>query len=166
MRERKYLTKSGVGVLFIMNSIQADDRRNRNVLRYLITALIAVAATVISESVFAQAIDRVDVTRLNGNAEITIRFITQIQYLRHTPLDSGKTLRIYVRLTGSGIQPNDLIPETSRVPKSEFVPRFSVAFPEPDGAMLIIFDQPTRFVVRPNADARSISVVLPVTPGS
>jgi predicted double-glycine peptidase len=44
------------------------------------------------------------------------------------------------------------------------VPAFTVSYPEPDGALLIEFDQPTRFEVNPNS--QSIGVTVPVLPGA
>ena len=116
---------------------------------------------------YGQAIDSVDVERIGNEAEITIRFITQIQYLRHAPTDSGKSLRIYLRLTGPGIQESDLIvPGTTRLPKTAYLAQFSVTFPESDRALLIAFDQSTRYIVRPKPDGRSIGIRVPVLPGS
>ena len=123
--------------------------------------------TLCAQSSFGQAIDSVDVERIGNEAEISIRFITQIQYLRHAPPDSGKSLRIYLRFTGPGIEESDLIvPNTIRPSKTGYLGSFSVFFPEPDRALLIAFDQSTRYTVRPKPDGRSISIRVPILPGS
>jgi predicted double-glycine peptidase len=51
-----------------------------------------------------------------------------------------------------------------RLPATDMVPRFTVSYPEPDGALLIEFDRPTRFEVNPNS--QSISVTVPVLAGA
>ena len=134
-------------------------------IRGLMRAMLAVCALLAAGPAPGQALDSVDVQRRANEVEITVRFATQVQYLRHAPPDFGKSLRIYLRLSGFGIQESDIRPETKRPPKTEGVPQFTVSYPELDGAMLIAFDQPIRFTVRPGSDGRSISILVPVLPG-
>lgn len=70
----------------------------------LISAMMAKFARVIlavcfltSANAFAAIIDSIDVVRVGNQAEVTIRFATEIQYLRHVPDDEGKFLRIFFR---------------------------------------------------------------------
>ena len=46
------------------------------------------------------------------------------------------------------------------------VPPFTVTYPVTNGSVLIEFDRPTQFNVRPGKDGRSMSVVVPVLPGA
>jgi hypothetical protein len=164
--DRKFVTKQvlvfmGLVITFATTAVTCRWRMLR-----LASAICIVATAMCANTAFAQAIDSVDVARSGNEAEITVRFVTQIQYLRHAPPDSGRSLRVYVRITGPGIQPADLMPETTRLPKVEYLPQFSVTYPESDGAMLITFDRPVSFLVRPAPDGRSVSVKVPVLPGS
>jgi hypothetical protein len=136
--------------------------RFRIPVRILLALLLLIAAGLAR----GQVLDSVEVQRRGDKAEISIRFAAQVQYLRHVPLDSGSLLRIYLRLVGPGIQESDVTPESRRFPRNGLVPQFTVRFPEPDGALLITFDQPVQFVVRPGADGRSITITVPVIPGA
>jgi hypothetical protein len=59
----------------------------------------------------------------------------------------------------------DLTPYTSRLRALGPAPGASISFPEPDGSVSVSFDEATRFSVRPNADGRSISVLIAGKPG-
>jgi hypothetical protein len=114
----------------------------------------------------AQVIDSIDAQRRGSSeAEVVIRFAMQVQYLRHAPRDVGSSVRIYVQLTGSGLQPSDLIPQTMRLPKQDFLPQTSVSFPESGNSILVNFDQTVRFSVSPGPDGRSINLLVSATSG-
>lgn len=109
----------------------------------------------------AQLIDTVDVQRRSANeAEVIIRFAAQVQYLRHAPRDAGRSVHIYIALTGAGVQPGDLVPQTLRLPKQDFMPQIAVSFPEPGNSVLVSFDQNVRFSVNPGSDGRSIRLLV------
>ncbi len=108
-----------------------------------------------------QALDSVDVERHGNATEINIRFMTYIQYLRHTPVDFGSTLRVYIQFTGGGVQQDDLIPQTKQFRRTGDVPEITVRFPDSDSSLQITFDQPMKFTVRPSPDGRGITVTLP-----
>jgi hypothetical protein len=97
-----------------------------------------------------ELVEAIDIERKGAEALITIRFSAPIAYQTHTPVDSGSSLRIYPGIPGA---------ETSstrgmlRLPDTDMVPPFTVSYPEPDGALLIEFDRPTRFEVSPNTHA-------------
>jgi hypothetical protein len=129
-----------------------------------IRSCIALAAIAGAGAAHAQLIDSVDVQRRGNEAAITIRFTTQVQYLRHAPLDFGAALRIYTQLTRPAVQENDLGQESQRLPETDLVPRFTLTYPEADGALSIAFDRPTRFTARGGDDGRSIVLLLPVLP--
>jgi len=114
----------------------------------------------------AQLLDSVDVHPKGDNAEIVVRFATPVQYLRHAPPAAGRALRVYLQLTGGmGTQPGDLLPATLRPPKNDLVPKFTVTFPDSGNALMIEFERQTRFSVHPGADGRSISILVPSSPG-
>jgi len=114
---------------------------------------------------FAQAMDAIDVQQRGPDAEILIRFATQVLYMRHNPPGEGQSLRIYLRLVGPGLQEGDLIPESRRSYPVAPAPGATIRFPESDGSLSVSFDQATRFSVRPGPDGRSISIVIPAKPG-
>lgn len=137
-------------------------------MRALVVALAAsllcgafAAGAARAESARGDLIEGIDVERRGNDALISIRFTVPIQYSTHAPEDFGSSLRIYPGLTG-GAQS-----ETRgmlRLPETDMVPRFTVTYPEPDNALLIQFDRPTRFEVHPNT--QSITVRVPVLPGA
>ena len=131
-------------------------------LRTLIALLLFLAWS----SVGAQVLDRIEINRIGKEAEIRILFTTEIQYLRHVPLDHGKQLRIFFRITNPQIVESDLPQETLTSPNTDLVPRFSVTFPELINGMLIDFSQSMQFRVRPGEDAKSIVITVPVPPGA
>ena len=131
------------------------------------TWLRTVLAIVLTSAVTAgraQILDSVEVMRRGDNAEITIRFDTPVQYLRHNPADSGNLLRIFVRTRGIDNGHGDVMHVTKRLRASESVPSITVSFPEIDNSLLVTFDRPVRYAVHPESDGRSISVVLQLKP--
>jgi len=127
--------------------------------------IVAACAVLAAGVTRAQLLDSVDVQAKGGGAEIMVRFATRIQYVRHAPQAAGKTLRIYLRLTGgAGMEPGDPLPSTLRAPKNELGLAFAVTYPESGGALLVEFDRQTRFSVHPGPDGRSISILVPSSP--
>ncbi len=135
--------------------------------RWIQAAVLALCAG-FAGGVFAQAqaargelVEAIDIERKGSEALITIRFSVPIEYKTHTPYDSGATLRIY-----PGIPGGDKAPTRGmlRLPDTDMVPPFTVSYPEPDDALLIEFDQPTRFEVSPNS--HSVTIIVPVLPGA
>jgi len=127
----------------------------------LLCAGLAAAAPAIAEQARGELIEGVDVERLGGEALISIRFTVPIAYARHAPADAGASLRIYPGLPGAE---HSRSKGSLRLPATDMVPRFTATYPEPDGALLIQFDRPTRFEVNPNS--QSITVTVPVLPGA
>ncbi|HKI65105.1 MAG TPA: hypothetical protein VKA16_10835 [Burkholderiales bacterium] len=90
-----------------------------------------------------------------------MRFGASVQYLRHVPLHSGSTLRIYIQVIGPGIAPMNLVPTTMEFRGSARVPRFSATFPETGGALMLVFDRAVSFInVGQGPDNRSIAIAL------
>jgi predicted double-glycine peptidase len=127
----------------------------------LLCVLLAAATAARAAQARGELIEGVDVERQGNEALIHIRFTVPIAYSRHAPADSGSSLRIYPGLPGAA---DSRSKGSLRLPKNDMVPRFTLSYPEPDGALLIEFDRPTRFEVNPNS--QSITVTVPVLPGA
>ena len=150
--------------MITMKTIIRLGKKSRLVMRRLIcTALFG--AALISPVAQGQALDSVDVQARGDDAEIVMRFATSILYLRHNPQKEGRALRIYFRFVGVGVQEIDLTPYTRRLRAFGPAPGVSISFPEPDGSVSVTFDESAHFSVRPNADGRSISVLIAGKPG-
>jgi predicted double-glycine peptidase len=108
-----------------------------------------------------ELIEAIDIERRGNEAFITIRFSVPIEYKTHTPAESGATLRIYPGIPGGEKSPTRGM---MRLPDTDMVPPFTVSYPEPDDALLVEFDQPTRFEVNPNS--HSVTITVPVLPGA
>jgi len=117
-----------------------------------------------SASAFAAIIDVIDVVRVGDQAEISIRFTTEVQYTRHTPEDEGKFLRIFFRVTKPGFSESEVMQEVRRSPKNDLIPPFTVAYPELVNGMLVTFAKTTPYVVRAGDDSRSIVIMVPLPP--
>lgn len=129
-----------------------------------IRVLFCLAWVVAWSSAEAQILDAIEINRHGREVEIRIRFMTEIQYLRHTPPAEGKLLRISLRLTNPEFVERDLPQETLKSPQTDLVPRFSVTYPELINGMLVSFSQATKFAVRPGEDTRSIIITVPMLP--
>jgi hypothetical protein len=128
-----------------------------------LTTAVALWSGFFATSACGQAVDNVEIERRGEITHIKIQFKTYIQYMRHAPVGSGNSVRIYVQFTGgtSSMDPSDLQPRTQRFARQGDTPEITVSFPESDNALLVAFDRTTKFEVRPNSDGRSIIVVLP-----
>jgi len=118
----------------------------------------------VSNNVFANVIDSIEITKADDKALITIRFTTEIQYLRHAPDDEGKFLRIFFKVSKPGFAEHEVMQESLRSPNSELIPRFSLLYPELLNGMLITFAKTTQFSVKPGGDTRSILIYVPLPP--
>lgn len=132
----------------------------------LANRLFLAALLLLAPTVRAQVLDRLEINRINGVAEIRVGFGTQVQYLRHAPLAKGRVLNIFLRLVNSNVPEAELVEETIVAPKTDLVPPFSVAFPKLGNAMVLTFAQETSWEVRPASDGRSILIIVPVLPGA
>ncbi len=114
-------------------------------------------------SAHAQVIDQIDVTPQGGEAEISIRFATTVQYQRHQPANQGNLLQIEFVFTG-GIDPTrgTLLNETRRAPVNPYVAPFEVSFDNRNKFLTIKFTRFTTYAVRQGKDGRSISVFVPL----
>lgn len=131
-------------------------------LRFLLLAFLLLARPATGAQIF----DRIEVDARDAEAEIVIRFVPKILYLRHVPLGEGKEVRIFLRLNESGLQESDLMQETLHAAASDRVPGIRAIFPELVNGMLVTFSRRTAFSVRPGSDGRSIVITVPLPPPS
>ncbi|MFZ2266193.1 MAG: hypothetical protein WAV95_01310 [Azonexus sp.] len=124
--------------------------------------MILALSLLASVNAFAAVIDTIDIARVGDQAEVTIRFTTEIQYTRHTPDDQGKFLRIFFRVTKPGFSESEVMQEIRKSPKSDLIPPFTLAYPELVNGMLVTFAKTTQFVLRPGDDSRSIVIMVPL----
>lgn len=117
-------------------------------------------------TVSAQILERIEISRLNGSAEIRIDFGAQVQYLRHTPSGQGRVLNIFIKPISAPSPESEFTEETLAAPQTDLVPAFTVLYPHLGNAMSLRFAQDTVWTVRPMPDGRSIVIVLPVLKGA
>jgi tetratricopeptide (TPR) repeat protein len=115
----------------------------------------------------AQVIDMIDVAREGSNAVVSIRFATQIQYLRHAPLNRGDQIQVFFQFVGADESVLSTREDRRRSPPSDLVPRFDVTYVAPLGITQrridIKFATPVEFTLRP-ADNRTIALTIPLPP--
>lgn len=116
-------------------------------------------------SASANVIEAIDIAQVGDNAQIVIRFGSEIQYLRHGPEHEAKFLRVFFRVVKPGFVESEVMQETLRSPPSDLVPRFKLSYPELINGMLISFDKPVRYTLSPGGDARSIVITVPLPEG-
>jgi hypothetical protein len=136
--------------------------------RMMRRALFTLAALLLSVTAAqAQNIDRVDIRpAADGQAEIVIRMLPTVLYLRHSPQAGASTLRIYFRTTSGAATEGTLPRETWNSPPSDLVPKFEISYPEPDGAMAIRFASSVVAKVRQGSDNNELSILIAALPGS
>lgn len=114
----------------------------------------------------AQILDRIEVSRSNGKAEIRIGFGAQVQYLNHTPPGQGKELNIFIKPISAPPPESEANVETLTSPQTDLVPSFTVLYPHLGNAVSIRFAQETAWDVRPMPDGRSIVIIVPSLKGA
>ncbi len=127
----------------------------------LTTALLAVCLPA-----EAQVLERIEIRRTNGHAEIHIGFGVQVQYLRHAPPGKGKELNIFIQRVPPASPEPDIAEESLTSPDNDIVPHFTVTYPRLGNALTVAFAQETQWEVRPGSDGRSITIVVPVLRGA
>ncbi|MCJ7838601.1 MAG: hypothetical protein MUP61_05230 [Burkholderiales bacterium] len=128
--------------------------------------VVAIAILVSASAAHGQALDTAEIQKRGADAEITIRFVTQILYLRHCPPEEGRSVRIYLRLTGGRAGEIERLPGARILPALGPAPASNIRFPESDGSLSVAFDKSTRYSVRPGDDGRSITILIPAKPES
>lgn len=109
----------------------------------------------------AEVIDRIQVNRSGDEAEIQIKFITRIQYLRQASLSNGD-IRLYFNLLEIDATDPRLAWQRKDSPPSNIIPRFTITYPELDSSLTISFGKHVDYYVRSGKDGRSISIFTPI----
>ncbi len=112
--------------------------------------------------VHAEVIDRIQIFQAGNEAEIRIRFVTRIQYVRQVMLKNGD-VRIYFNLLEIDAADPRLTWQKRDSPPSNIAPHFTVTYPEIDSSLSISFGRPVDYHIRPGNDGRSISIYTPIT---
>lgn len=142
-----------------------DVCRRCLVLRKLVALVLGLGVLGWTRIGHAQVLDRIEVSRINGVAEIRIGFGTQVQYLRHSPEAKGRVLNVFVRVGSAGSEA-EAPEETLRAPPNDIVPAFTIVYPRLGNAMVVTFAQETTWRVKPGGDGRSILIIVPVLAGA
>ena len=140
--------------------IKSAHLQTTRIWRFL--AVILLALGVVPMSALAHIVERVEVQRAGDEAEIVIRFDTQVQYQRHSPLNSGSRLNIFFKVVGVDPDPTGVLEETM-VSRGELFSGTTFRYPEPDSSLLVAFPVSTAFRVRQGSDGRSISIFVSIT---
>jgi hypothetical protein len=116
-----------------------------------------------------QLIEDVSIGEEKGSSELSFRFATPVQYLRHTPSSVGDTLQIYLAgLGGSGISAGALQRESMAWKPTDEVALTEIIF-EPAGGtsarLILRFRKDYRYIVSPSEDGRGFFIEL-VNPDS
>lgn len=110
----------------------------------------------------AEAIDRIQINQSGDEAEIQIRFVTRIQFLRQVMLKNGD-VRLYFNLLENDPAKKNQVWQRRDSPPSNLVPRFTVTYPEIDSSLTISFGKElSSYHIRPGNDGRSISFFTPI----
>jgi len=142
----------------------ASHRQQTRSFHLRLVWLAGLAALFAPSLLRAELLDEISVTRVDGMAVIEVRFTLRVQYLRHFPKEEGDTLRVNVSL----VPTDGIIPlaerEIRRSPQNDLLPAFTVTYPDPSGAVLIVFEKPVKFRVGPGSDTRAIRIRVPLPP--
>jgi len=123
-----------------------------------ILGLLLLGVTV--KPAYAEVIDRIQIFQAGDEAEIRIRFVTRIQYVRQVMLKNGD-VRIYFNLLEVDAADPRLTWQKRDSPPSNIVSPFTVTYPEIDSSLSISFGKPVDYHIRPGNDGRSISFFTP-----
>lgn len=126
---------------------------------FLLGALLLLGIAV--KPAFAEVIDRIQINQAGDEAEIKIRFVTRIQYVRQAMLKNGD-VRIYFNLLEIDAADPRLVWQRRDSPPSNIVPHFTVTYPEIDSSLTINFGRFVDYYIRPGNDGRSISIFTPI----
>jgi hypothetical protein len=138
-------------------------RRLFSVLKGQLGRAFVLAALALPQAVWAQVLDRIEVNRSGDEAEIVVRFLTQVQYQRHSPPARGDTIRIYFQLVGAQAEAN-LMREVKTSPANDAIGIVTAAYPDSNAAMTVKLPAVTSYRIRPATDGRSISIFVPALP--
>jgi len=132
----------------------------------LVAAFTVLALLALAQPAHAQIIDQLEVTTKGRDAEIRIRFVTTVQYLRHSPPAKGRLMKVEFQVTG----PTDsqiggrLITESRSYPGDANLPPFEVRYVAAQNALTVEFKREVAWRVSGGGDGRSILVRVPLPP--
>ena len=125
----------------------------------MLSTLLLLGITV--KPAYAEVIDRIQINQAGDEAEILIRFVTRIQFVRQVMLNNGD-VRIYFNLLEIDASDPRLVWQKRDSPPSNIAPHFTVTYPEIDSSLSISFGKAVDYHIRPGNDGRSISIFTPV----
>jgi hypothetical protein len=125
-------------------------------------------------SVHAQdtILDDVDTSVEPAWAQIRVHFTLPVNYVRHFPEEHGQLLQIFFTASGLEAQKLSLREEVRNVAATPVMPATTITYEPPvslnlqrdPSTLLVRFDHPVNYDVRPGEDHRSIVIYLPITP--
>jgi len=130
----------------------------------IVKLLLLITILLISNAlqpVYAEVIDRIQINQRGNQAEIKIRFVNRIQFVRQVMLKKGD-VRIYFNLLEKDTADQRQTRQKRESPPSNIVEHFSITYPEIDSSLTISFGKPVEYQVRPGSDGRSISFFTPI----
>lgn len=138
----------GIAMLFMMLAVASITRAQDNML------------------------DDVDTSVEPNWVQIRIHFTMPINYVRHFPDERGQLLQIFFSIVGVNANNLNLMEEIRNVPATLVIPATTITFKPPlsldirrdPSTLLVRFDHPVNYDVRPGDDQRSIVIYIPVTP--
>jgi tetratricopeptide (TPR) repeat protein len=127
----------------------------------LFTLLVSIIWVVLN-SAHAEVIDRIQINQAGDEAEIQIRFVPRIQFLRQVMLKNGD-VRLYFNLLETDTSDKKIVYQRKDSPPSNIVPHFTITYPEIDKSLTISFGKELKsYYIRPGNDGRSISFFTPI----
>ncbi|MGE0356948.1 MAG: tol-pal system YbgF family protein [Burkholderiales bacterium] len=140
------------------------QRHAAGMLAAIVSAVAAFLLLAVAKSAHAQVIDTIEVTRRGREAQVAIRFVTTVQYLRHSPPSRGRLVQVEFQVTGSLDSQigGRLVSETRIVPGSDLAPPFEVRYVAARRALTVEFQREVSWRVSGGGDGRSILVHLPL----
>ena len=140
---------------------------HRSSMRALAALTIGLALAGLPAVSRSQIIDSIEVTREGSNAQVFIRFQSQIQYLRHAPTTRADLIQVFFQLVGADENVLSTREDLRRSPPNDLLPRFEVNYRAPLGLFQrridIRFAEPVEFDLRPD-DKRTILLTIPLPP--
>jgi hypothetical protein len=118
------------------------------------------------QSAHAEVIDRIQINQAGDEAEIQIRFVPRVQFLRQVMLKNGD-VRLYFNLLETDASDKKIVYQRKDSPPSNIVPHFTITYPEIDKSLTISFGKELKsYYIRPGNDGRSISFFTPIIQSS
>jgi hypothetical protein len=136
------------------------------IIKKIISPFVLLASLILLNINSARAdvtvIDRIQINQAGDEAEIQIRFVPRVQFLRQVMLKNGD-VRLYFNLLETNASDKKIVQQRKDSPPSNIVPHFTVTYPEIDKSLTISFGKElVSYHIRPGNDGRSISFFTPI----